>query len=247
MGTIDEIISLKEEGRTEQEITGMLRQRGLNDKEIADSLSQAKIREAVDAEDSAAGGEQNFAGDSGQMREEQDMPQPSLSALAAEGTMRGMQGGWDSQEGVNEAPITPPGYEGMQPSMMVQEAGEPYQAQQMYQGYGQEVAQYQPYQEVMSSDLITEISEQVVDERLARISDKLEKTFDFRNFAETKITNLDERLKRMEMIIDRLQLSILQKVGDYMKDVQDLKKELVETQKSFKSIAGAKGKQAEKK
>ena len=40
----------------------------------------------------------------------------------------------------------------------------------------------------------------------------------------------------MEKIIDRLQLSILQKVGDYLTNVEDIKKELAETQKSFKSM-----------
>jgi hypothetical protein len=97
--------------------------------------------------------------------------------------------------------------------------------------------QYQPYQEVMSSDVITEISEQVVTEKLSVMQDKLEKALDFRSVAETRISSLNERLRRIEQILDRLQLSILQKVGDYINDVRDIKHELLETQKSFKAIA----------
>jgi hypothetical protein len=97
--------------------------------------------------------------------------------------------------------------------------------------------QYQPYQEAMSSDIITEISEQVVTEKLSAMQDKLEKALDFRTVADTKITSLNERLRRIEQILDRLQLSILQKVGDYTNDVRDIKHELLETQKSFKALA----------
>jgi hypothetical protein len=103
--------------------------------------------------------------------------------------------------------------------------------------YAQDVyQQYQPYQEAMSSDVITEISEQVVSEKLSAMQDKLEKALDFRTIAETKISSLNERLRRIEQILDRLQLSILQKVGDYVNDVKDIKNELIETQRTFGKV-----------
>ena len=64
----------------------------------------------------------------------------------------------------------------------------------------------------------------------------MESIIDIKNTFETKISSIDERLKRMEKIIDRLQLSLLQKVGEYVGDVADIKKEIIETQKSFKSL-----------
>jgi hypothetical protein len=93
--------------------------------------------------------------------------------------------------------------------------------------------QYQPYQEAISSDIITEISEQVVSERLSVLQDKMEKAIDMKNVFEARISNMGDRLERMEKIIDKLQLSILQKVGEYITDVRDVKQELEETQKSF--------------
>jgi len=98
--------------------------------------------------------------------------------------------------------------------------------------------QYQPYQETMSSDVITEISEQVVTEKLASIVDKIEKVISFKTTAEAKISSLNERLKRIEQIIDRMQISIMQKVGEYVGDVKDIKREMIETQKSFKKLSG---------
>lgn len=147
-------------------------------------------------------------------------------------------------------------FEGMQPSMLnpsVEElpeqpgqdyypqsgeqyvAQEPAQYQEQYQA-PQDYAQYQPYQQGLSSDTITEISEQIVDEKIQSIKSQMEKVIDFKNTVESKIEYIDERLKRIERIIDRLQLSVLQKVGDYITNVEDIKRELQETQKSFGSL-----------
>tara|TARA_Y100000034_G_C6906427_1_gene420819 strand:- start:1966 stop:2667 length:702 start_codon:yes stop_codon:yes gene_type:complete len=95
--------------------------------------------------------------------------------------------------------------------------------------------QYDSYQSSVSPDTMSEIAESIVAEKLSPITNKIEKTFDFKNTFETKISLLDDRLSRIEKIIDKLQLSILEKVGQYVADVSDLKKELQETQKTFKS------------
>ena len=108
--------------------------------------------------------------------------------------------------------------------------------------YSQETYPQQSYDQQyqypqLSTDIITEIAEQIVSEKLAKMHDMLEKTIDFKTTAESKLSHLSERLQRIEKIIDTLQLSILQKVGEYTTNVSDLKKELVETQKSFKAIS----------
>ena len=46
--------------------------------------------------------------------------------------------------------------------------------------------------------------------------DAVEKILDFKTSVDAKVSYLDERLKRIEQMIDRLQLSILQKVGAYV-------------------------------
>jgi hypothetical protein len=141
-------------------------------------------------------------------------------------------------------------YSGMQPSMAsggqeqpqnygggYQNQSEGYQNQsEGYQDYGNAYPQYQPYQEAMSSDIITEISEQVVSERLSVLRDKLEKVIDMKTVFESRISSMGERLARIEKILDTLQLTILQKVGDYLVDARDVRKELEETQKSFSAI-----------
>ena len=152
---------------------------------------------------------------------------------------RGAQGGYQTAGGGQD--------DEMQPSMLApqqetQEVGEQYAGeypsyQQQQDYYGQGGQQYQPYQEALSSDVITEIAEQVVSEKLSFLGDKLEKAIDFKTTAETKISNLGERLVRIEQILDKLQIALLHRVGEYVQDVADMKKEIVETQKSFKAIS----------
>lgn len=130
-------------------------------------------------------------------------------------------------------------FQGMQPSIM--EEGSPQeqsaQAGSYNQVYNPGYAEGDAYANYgMSSDTMTEIAEQVVAERFTKIKDILEEVIDFKATTEAKTSSLQERLKRIEDTIDRLQLSILQKVGEYVTNTEDIKKELVETQKSFKSL-----------
>jgi DNA-binding transcriptional MerR regulator len=109
-----------------------------------------------------------------------------------------------------------------------------------YEQYPQETyeEEYMPYEytgsvEGISTDTIAEISEQIVSEKISEIRKHLEKIMDFKTSIETKTELLEERLKRMEKIIDELQSSVLKKVGDYTSNIDDIKQELIATQKSF--------------
>lgn len=210
MGAFDDVKMMQQEGKSAEEIKAFLGQRGISGEEAARYIAQANIRDAVVAD---------------------NVPSPSANAGFSTA-----QGGYQAAGGQDDE---------MQPSMLApqqetQEVGEQYvgeypayQQQQDY--YGQ--AQYQPYQEALSSDVITEIAEQVVGEKLSLLGDRLEKAIDFKTIAEAKISNLGERLVRMEQILDKLQIALLHRVGEYVQDVADMKKEIVETQKSFKAIS----------
>jgi len=137
---------------------------------------------------------------------------------------------------------------GMQPSIMQGQAPEPQapqaQEQGVYQDYGQ--AGYDPYAYSggggggVSADTIANIAEQAVAERLSKIRETMEDVLDFKTTTEAKLTDLTERIKKIEAVIDRLQLSILQKIGEHMQDTTDVKRELQETQKTFKSAHNTK-------
>lgn len=136
----------------------------------------------------------------------------------------------------------------MQPSIMGNAQGMPeppiqeqQQGQGAYQDYGAEgYGQYNDYGGGISADTIAEIAEQTIAERMTKVREILEDAMDFKTTAESKLADLNERLKRIESTIDRLQLSILQKVGEYITNTEDIKKELQENQKSFKALLGKK-------
>jgi len=150
-----------------------------------------------------------------------------------------------SQESEENSQNTPDSYEsGSEYSEYQKPYSQENQNPDYQQAYPQqeqqypEYSQYQQYQpQSINPDTITEISEQVVDEKLAGLRNQIEKSLDIKNSMESKINYLDERMKRIEKILDRLQLSVLQKVGEYISSVGDIKKEIIETQKSFKAMA----------
>lgn len=106
-------------------------------------------------------------------------------------------------------------------------SGESYQApQQDYSG---------------GSDVFIDIAEQVFNERIKKIQQQLESLNEFKVMGETKIDNLDTRLRKIEDIIDKLQISILNKVGSYGDTLNSIQKEMGMMQNSFsKALPGFK-------
>ena len=87
-----------------------------------------------------------------------------------------------------------------------------------------------------ATDTIIEVAEQVFSEKVKKIEKQLRDINEFKTLSQTKITNLEERLKRIETIIDKLQITILEKVGSYGKDLQNTKKEMTMMQDSFGKV-----------
>ncbi len=208
MGIIEDINKMQSEGRSEQDITNVLQGQGHSIAEIYDAFGQARIKEAVTAPLAA---------------EQTTAAQESYSAS------KGMQPSLLAQQNLPQE--SSPSYQPAAPSPAQAAEYAPY-AEPSYQAY----PDYNNYA-APSADTIAEIAEQIVAEKMVNVRRDMEKILDFRTMLDTKIEYLDERLKRIEKIIDRLQISILQKVGDYITNVEDIKQELVETQKSFKTLS----------
>lgn len=214
MGIIEDIKRMQLEGKSEQEITSALQSRGFPSSSVQEALSQSRIKDAVTASPDPSNNASFESSDDLVKARAQSLNamEPSLLNPA-------------QSSAVATAPLPTYAQE-----YNPQEYGQPQEQQ-----YQQEYAAYAP----TSADTISEIAEQVVAEKLYSLRQNLEKTLDLKNSIETRMSYLDERLKKIEKIIDRLQLSILQKVGEHMSSVDDLKNELIETQKSFKSLLPA--------
>ena len=122
----------------------------------------------------------------------------------------------------------------MQPSVMEQpETEQPQQAEQyIYQTPQPQYAEYQPYQSA-SPETITEIAEQITEEKTAKIKKALSSLEEFKAISLKKIEKIDERLKRIEDIIDKLQISILGKISSYGESIENIRDEMSIMQESF--------------
>ena len=85
----------------------------------------------------------------------------------------------------------------------------------------------------LDTDTILEISEQVFYEKIRKIRTEVEKIEQFRTLTSVKLENLSERLKKIENIIEKLQISILGKIGEYGENINGIKKEMSMIEDSF--------------
>lgn len=184
--------------------------------------------------------------------QEQGVPYRDISDAIAQSKIKaaveGTGGGTDQNTSFMDSGTAPQAPLGMQPSIMQNPDGQDKEeyfpayaqnaptANQTYE-YGQ--GGYEYNSAALSSDTIAEISEQIVSERLSDMRKKMEKIISSKTELDAKTESIEERLKRVEKIIDTLQVSILRKVGDYVTNVEDIKKELVETQKTIGRALGS--------
>jgi len=132
----------------------------------------------------------------------------------------------------------------MQPSMMPQEISPATPQEQMqqypqYPPYTQYTTQqdyYQPASQEASTEMMTEIAEQIVAEKFSEIKKTIGNISDFKSLIESKVYNLDERLKRIELTIDKLQSAILNKISGSLQGIQDIKDEMGMMQDSFSKV-----------
>ena len=129
-----------------------------------------------------------------------------------------------SQE--EQYPTNPPQQEqqyapqGQQQYTEQQYAEQPQYAEQQYapqeqQQYADQTQYQYPEQNQMSIETMTEIVDRIIAEKLKEINQKIKPVVDFKNKAEEDITDIKERLRRIESTIDSLQKAIIGKVGEF--------------------------------
>lgn len=134
------------------------------------------------------------------------------------------------------APAQTPMTQEIQPTQdqYAQPEAQGYTPQEEYypqEGYDQG---YPPQQGAgFDSDTIIEIAEQVFTEKIKKIEKQLNELNEFKTLTQTKVQNIDERLKKIETMIDKLQITILEKIGSYGQNIESIKKEMGMMQNSF--------------
>jgi hypothetical protein len=231
MGILDQVTEMRQQGLSEAEMTMKLQEQGVSPRAINDAFNQEKIKSAVSAEDNsmqAQNPEQSFYKPSTQ---EQPGLEDSYQNIPQEQQqVPGLPGDPYAQQ-----PVDPYAQQGQQEEYYPDQGypQDPYAAQQ--DPYAQD--QYSPSQTPQyNTDTIIEISEQVFSEKMKKIEKQVEQFTEFAALAQTKIANNNERVKRVESIIDKLQIAILEKIGSYGKDITSIKKEMEMIEDSFTKV-----------
>jgi len=102
------------------------------------------------------------------------------------------------------------------------------------QGGNYEQQNYNPGQ--TNSETIMELSEQVFDEKIKKFEKQISESSEFKNTAQSRIDNISERLKRIEGIIDQLNIKILEKVSSYNDSLNSIKGEMSMMEDSFQKM-----------
>ncbi len=96
------------------------------------------------------------------------------------------------------------------------------------EGYGN-----YPAVQTGGTDNMIEISEQVFSEKIKKVDKNIHDLVEFKTLAGTKIDLFEDRIKRIEAMIDNLQIKVLEKIGSYGKELAKTKKEVAMVEDSF--------------
>lgn len=110
------------------------------------------------------------------------------------------------------------------------------QPQQEYYSPQQGYADYSQEGGGLDTSTIMEVAEQVFAEKMQKFQKQIKEVADFKAIAETKIDSISERMKRIELLIDKMQVEILEKVGSYGKGIENIQKEMEMMQDSFGKV-----------
>jgi hypothetical protein len=212
-GILDQIMKMKKKNVSDEEIVNQLSMQGVSPREINDALRQAQIKNAV-------GGNGNYNGDEFQ---ESIMPEGEVPAPVYQ----------------NENPDYRQTYRRVEEQEYVPQQEEyPQPEEQQYMA--QEQQEYAPaetgYAPAVDTDKIIEIADQIFSDKIKTFQKVLDATSEAAIMLQTKIENVSDRLKKMENIIDKLQIAILEKVGSYGQDLGSIRKEMSMMQDSFSKM-----------
>jgi len=246
MGVIEQITQMRNQGISDEDISNKLQEKRVPPASINEAFNQLKVKEAVSAENNSL---------------QPPSPYPTQNKMPNQKqfyTPRTKQINESSSEQNNfqlENPDMQQDY--YNPEEYPQQNQQDYQQMQPPQPQEEYYPQYN-YQEYSpqsnmgtNTDTIIEIAEQVFSEKTKDFQKQMEMLSEFATLAENKIENNTERIRRMEKIIDNLQIKILDKVGTYGENLNNVKKEMSMMQESFSKVlpelAEAKHKSSEHK
>ena len=216
MAALDKVMQLQSQGMQEADIVKKLRDEGVSPQEINDAINQAKVKTAVSQPEIYAQNQiqqpatplQAQIPQQNQPSQQSQMPPPQTQEVQAP-IQEMQQSIMQAPPAQEQAPIQPP-----------QEQYYP----QATQPYPEET--YYPQESALSTDTITEVAEQVVSEKFADFRKKTGDLVAFKNQIQDQDSDIDERLRKIENAIEKLQQAIIGKIGEFGESTAAVHKDL---------------------
>ena len=225
MGTLEKVMQMRNQGLTDSQIINSLRQEGRSPKEINEALSQSQIKGALNSE------QNDYASTS-------EIPPQATPESQMQPSMMQNQEYSQGQQPSSQMQEIPSSFQ--QYTMPAQETyfqnPDEYSYPEDQYNYPEYSEQYPEYQPGGSIETMNEIAEQIVDEKISQIKKETSSFTKFREEIILDVEKLNERLSKIENTLDELQAAILRKVGDYGQNIQEIAKEMHDTQNSFSKI-----------
>jgi len=95
---------------------------------------------------------------------------------------------------------------------------------------------YPEYVQGMSTETVSEITEQIVNEKISSLTKNISDISAFKERIEKQVSMLDERLRKIESIIDELRAAVIRKLGEYGENIQEIKNEMSMMEDSFAKV-----------
>jgi len=215
MATLDRVIELQKQGLSDTQIFTQLQNEGISAREINDSINQAKIKNAVSPPEQGIqageiqGGQSAPTGEENPTGMQQSIMQESNQTTAAQPSPQNQE-----IQGA-QPPLQSPSPETYPP-----QGTYPPQEQPPEDYYPQTPQAYSPQdyyapQSAINAETISEIAEQVVAEKLDEFKKKTGDISSFKTSIQEKVSDIDDRLKRIEDSIDKLQHAVIGKIGEF--------------------------------
>jgi len=225
MGVIEKITRMKKEGMDDASIKNKLQEQRVPPADINDAFNQIKVKEAVSADNLPPAPKPNQR----KMANEQYYTPRTRDIESPQDQGFQMEAPENTEDYYNPSPQNP--QQNYPPQMPQQQSQteQSYYPQYNYEEYPQSYGG-------QTNDTIIEIAEQVFEEKTKELQKQIESVNEFAKLAENRIENNSERIKRIEKIIDNLQVKILGKVGSYGDNMENIKKEMNMMQESFSKV-----------
>lgn len=239
MALLERIESMKQSGVSDMDIITNLSEEGISPSDINEAISQSRIKAAVSPSSDMDGMQQSIMAQGEDQAQVMQVPS-AISRATSQRQPAALQ--IPSQEipapaypiqNQTQAYYPPEAYPPQQA-----EAAYAYQDQAAYpqEEYAAPEASY--YSQVLDVETVRDIAKQEIEDALKKLREQLNSLEKMKTDLSYELQSMENRLVRVESIIQEIQSSIIRKMGEYGEAISGISQEVRATQQSFSKMLG---------